>query len=43
MDGGSVGMGGDGEKNKDALVGSSTVGLLHNKVRLLSGVLLIYV
>ena len=32
MDGGGVGMGGDGEKNKDALAGSSTVGLLHNKV-----------
>ena len=32
MDGGSVGMGGDGVKNKDALAGSSTVGLLHNKV-----------
>ena len=29
MDGGSVGMGGDGVKNKDALVGSSTIGLLH--------------
>ena len=25
-------MGGDGEKTKDALAGSSTVGLLHNKV-----------
>ena len=25
-------MGGDGEKNRDALAGSSTVGLLHNKV-----------
>ena len=32
MDGGGVGMGGDGEKNKDSLAGSSTVGLLHNKV-----------
>ena len=33
MDGGSMSsMGGDGEKNKDALAGSSTVGLLHNKV-----------
>ena len=32
MDGGSVSMGGDGEKTKDALAGSSTVGLLHNKV-----------
>ena len=25
-------MGGDGEKSRDALAGSSTVGLLHNKV-----------
>merc|ERR1719232_2520034 len=33
MDGGSMSsMGGDGEKNKDTLAGSSTVGLLHNKV-----------
>ena len=32
MDGGSVSIGGDGEKTKDALAGSSTVGLLHNKV-----------
>ena len=32
MDGGSVGIGGDGVKNKDALAGSGTVGLLHNKV-----------
>ena len=32
MDERSVGMGGDGVKNEDALAGSSTVGLLHNKV-----------